>query len=114
MSKSRMNAMRCLCALLLLLTLVTAAAAAAAESTSGYVRVYGYKDVIERDERKFAPYAVLQDVAHSKEFALRYKYSKADNYTRSWELRLVRAAPGEGRLRLHQQCHRPAAAALLQ
>ena len=74
-----------------LLAAALLAAYASAEDTSGYVRVYGYKDIIEKDERKFAPYAVLQDVAHSKEFALRYNYSKSDNYTRTWELRLVRA-----------------------
>ncbi len=92
MMKSRSAAFRSLLALLLLTAMALAGAMALAEDTSGYARVYGYKDVIERDERKFAPYAVLQDVAHTKEYALRYNYSKGGNYVRSWELRLVKAA----------------------
>ncbi len=90
--KSHFAAYRCLLALVLLTVMALTGAITLAETTSGYARVYGYKDVIERDERKFAPYAVLQDVAHTKQYALRYNYSKANNYSRSWELRLVKEA----------------------
>ena len=76
---------------LLLLAALSLCAPALSETTSGYVRVYGSKDVVERDDRKFAPYAVLPDEAHSKKYALRYIYYKTDNYTRTWELRLVKA-----------------------
>ena len=77
---------RALAAFLLLLLLTAAAVQACAENTVGIARVYGYKDKIVSDDRKFAPYAILRDEAHSSKYTLKYKYTKGDNYTRTWTL----------------------------
>lgn len=77
---------RALAAFLLLLLLTAAAVQACAENNVGIARVYGYKDKIVNDDRKFAPYAVLRDEAHSSKYTLKYKYTKGDNYTRTWTL----------------------------
>ena len=92
MMKRKTSILFILCAIVFLAVLFFSVYAMAAEDTSGYARVYGYKDVVERDDRKFAPYAVLADEAHSKKYSLRYEYSKSDNYTRSWTLYLVNAS----------------------
>ena len=78
-------------AIAILALALSAGAAAASETPWGRVRILGYKDSYPSDGRKFAPRAILQDVAHAEDLDLHleYRYRRLDRDCRSWDVRVV-------------------------
>lgn len=79
--------------LLCVLLLTAAAGGLCAETPWGRVRIVGYKDSFPSDGRKFAPRAVLQDVAYSKDLDLylEYSYERNGSDCRVWKVSVVNA-----------------------
>ena len=61
---------------LILLMSLSAVKSLCAETPWGRVPVYGYKDTIRKDNRKFAPYAILVEERNVTGLYLEYTYSR--------------------------------------
>ncbi|MCR4706661.1 MAG: hypothetical protein K5746_01815 [Clostridiales bacterium] len=76
---------------MLLFILLVPAFSFGQESTRGYIRVVGYKDVIPNCGRRFAPYAIFPDIPHAEEphIYLAYSYTRYGTYSKVWRIWLT-------------------------
>ena len=75
------------CLACMLLFLVNSAQAS--ETPWGRAPVYGYKDTIRCETRKFAPYAVSIEQSHVEGLHLEYAYQRFSLNEKVWQLRMV-------------------------
>lgn len=89
---------------LILLMSLSAVKSLCAETPWGRVPVYGYKDTIRKDNRKFAPYAILVEERNVTGLYLEYTYSRYNSHQRAWKVRMVdkhgNPTPSHGNLRI--------------
>lgn len=89
---------------LLLMMSLSAVKSFCAETPRGRVPVYGYKDTIHKDNRKFAPYAILIEERNVTGLYLEYTYSRYNSHQRAWKVRMVdkdgNPKPSHGNLRI--------------
>lgn len=74
---------------LFILLLILSASALASETPWGRAPVYGYKDTIRSESRKFAPYAVSIEKSHVEGLHLEYAYQRFSLNEKVWQLRMV-------------------------
>ena len=82
--------------ILFLLSILCFSSGLCGESPRGKVRIYGYNETIATKGNKYAPRAMLQDVAEAKNMNLylKYTYQKFSGYRRCWLLEVI---DGQGR-----------------